>query len=183
MSFGMRKVLLLSQAYLPLRIISWQKAITLWALEKVDVVDSDPDTPLHSASRTIPLPTVVRLIEDGGARPFVMGTKLNRLSVYTRDNYTCQYCGTSHFGDRRNLTIDHILPRSRGGVTRWENIVTACAKCNRKKGGHTPKEAGMHLMGRPYRPNYLPEVICEVRRMGRVPVPWTAYLEVFLESA
>ena len=178
-----RKVLLLSRAYLPMRVISWQRAITLWVLDKVEVLEPDPDSFLHSTRLRMPLPTVVRLVEDRHARAFYSGARLSRLSVYTRDDYTCQYCGNSYVGDRRRLTIDHVVPRSRGGDTSWENVVTACQDCNRKKGGKTPREAGMQLRQRPKRPGFLPEVLCEIRQMNRIPMSWASYLELFVKSA
>jgi 5-methylcytosine-specific restriction endonuclease McrA len=178
-----RKVLLLSRAYLPMRVISWQRAITLWVLEKVEVLETDPDSFLHSTRLRMPLPTVVRLVEDKHSRAFYSGARLSRLSVYTRDDYTCQYCGNSYLGDRRRLTIDHVVPRSRGGDTSWENVVTACQDCNRKKGGKTPREAGMPLRQRPKRPGFLPEVLCEIRQMNQVPMSWATYLELFMKSA
>jgi 5-methylcytosine-specific restriction endonuclease McrA len=178
-----RKVLLLSRAYLPVRVISWQRAITLWVLEKIEVLETDPVQFLHSTRLRMPLPTVARLTEDRHARGAFGKARLSRLSVYTRDDYTCQYCGGSYVGDRKRLTIDHVVPRSRGGDTSWENVVTACQECNRKKGGKTPREAGMHLLSHPRRPGFLPEVLCVIRQMNRVPEEWGTYLDVFVKTA
>jgi 5-methylcytosine-specific restriction endonuclease McrA len=95
---------------------------------------------------SFPLPTVIRL------RSYVKipykEISLSRRNVLHRDNYTCQYCGER----RHDLTIDHIMPRSKGGIDSWENVVAACLKCNVKKGDRTPNQAGMHLMTTPRRP-------------------------------
>jgi 5-methylcytosine-specific restriction endonuclease McrA len=95
---------------------------------------------------SFPLPTVIRL------RSYVKipykEISLSRRNVLHRDNYTCQYCGER----RHDLTIDHIMPRSKGGIDSWENVVAACLKCNVKKGDRTPHQAGMHLMTTPRRP-------------------------------
>ena len=78
-----------------------------------------------------------------------MAVILNRKNIFQRDNYTCQYCGTSS----GSLTVDHIIPKERGGGDDWENLVTACLRCNLKKGNHSPEAAGLHLQKKPNRPN------------------------------
>jgi 5-methylcytosine-specific restriction endonuclease McrA len=123
---------------------------------------------LHSESVTIPHPVVIRLVtyvrvprENGGRR-------ITRRAVFARDSWTCQYCGrTSH------LTVDHVLPRSRGGASVWENIVTSCAPCNRRKGNRTPVEVDMHPRRKPRAPG--PTVF--IRVAAPTPPPaWQQYL-------
>jgi Restriction endonuclease len=100
----------------------------------------------HLIYTDTPAPTVIRL------RHYVKipykEISLSRRNILHRDNYTCQYCGIK----RHDLTIDHIIPRSRGGVDAWDNVTAACLKCNVKKGDRTPKEAGMGLRAQPRRP-------------------------------
>ena len=102
---------------------------------------------IHSASHEFPVPSVIRLAAMV-RRPHRSGRKLTRLEVFKRDHYTCQYCGK----ETRQLTLDHIVPRYRGGEHTWENVVSACVPCNRRKAGRTPREAGMKLIRQPSQP-------------------------------
>jgi 5-methylcytosine-specific restriction endonuclease McrA len=146
------KVLLLNSTYEPLRVISWERAICLWFEEKVEIVTEYSDFELKSVSLTIKCPAVVRLLQ------YVRGkkhrVKFSRVNVFSRDKYECQYCGASP--GTPNLTFDHVLPRSRGGTTVWENIVTCCLPCNAKKGSKTPEEARMKLLKKPVKPTWTP---------------------------
>jgi 5-methylcytosine-specific restriction endonuclease McrA len=130
-------------SYYPLSLWSWQETIKAVFLDRVDVV-STYDTLIHSPSFVMRLPSVVSL------KSYVAQDRppaFTRFNLFLRDSFTCQYCGS---GD--DLTFDHLTPRSRGGRTTWDNIVTACAKCNLAKGGRTPREAAMHLLANPRRP-------------------------------
>jgi 5-methylcytosine-specific restriction endonuclease McrA len=100
-----------------------------------------------------------------------MALPLTRRTVLTRDQHTCQYCGTQP--GQKHLTLDHVIPRSRGGLNVWENVVTACAACNQRKGNRTPREAGMPLRGKPARPHYVAIVL-----LGHANAPhaWRKYL-------
>ena len=118
--------------YYPLSLWPWQETIKAVFLGRVDVV-STYDKLIHSPSFEMPLPSVVSLKQYVAQdRP----PAFTRFNVFLRDSFACQYCGS---GDE--LTFDHVMPRSRGGRTTWENIVTACARCNLAKGGRTPREA------------------------------------------
>ena len=138
----MSKVLVLNASYEPLNICSWRRAVVLILKGKAESIEHNGKV-LYG---NFPLPTVIRL------RNYVKipykEISLSRRNVLHRDNYTCQYCGER----RHDLTIDHIMPRSRGGIDSWENVVAACLKCNVKKGDRTPREAAMHLMTTPRRP-------------------------------
>lgn len=101
---------------------------------------------IHSVSQVFPLPSVIRLTRMiKRPRPIV---KLTRKEIFRRDNYTCQYCGRQ----LRNLTVDHVVPRHLGGQTDWDNVVTACSRCNHLKGGMTPKQSGMYPRNKPMHP-------------------------------
>ena len=140
-------------SYYPLSLWPWQETIKAVFLDRVDVV-STYDQVVRSPSFEMPLPSVVALksyVTQDRAPAFT------RFNLFLRDAFSCQYCGHGE-----ELTFDHVIPRSRGGRTSWENIVTACAPCNLRKGGRTPKEAQMP----PARPARRPSSF-ELQELGR----------------
>jgi 5-methylcytosine-specific restriction endonuclease McrA len=164
------RTLLLSQGYEPSKIISWQRAMTLLTLDKVEVVE-EYATEIRATSMVINVPAVVRL--RTAFRRHAKPVKFSRVNIYARDGYSCQYCGHKLGVDE--LTYDHVLPRSQGGRTEWTNIVTACHDCNRKKGGRTPRQAGMALRVTPVQPDWVPAVTIRVS-LRSVPDAWRDYL-------
>ena len=166
----MEHVLLLNITYEPLRIINWKKAITLLLLGKVEVL-AEYSREIRSVSFTIRLPSVVRLLRMV-KRP-KSPVKFSRQNIYARDKYKCQYCGQRFSSEE--LTYDHVIPRSRGGKTEWENIVTCCVDCNRRKGGRTPAEAGMKLIRKPVKPTWIPALRITIG-FREVPQSWRDYL-------
>ncbi len=131
-------------SYYPLSLWPWQEVIKAVFLDRVDVV-ANYDQTVHSPSFEMRLPSVVAL------KQFVTQDRppaFTRFNLFLRDDFVCQYCGAAG-----ELTFDHVIPRSRGGRTTWENIVTACAPCNLAKGGRTPREAQMHPHHAPRRPS------------------------------
>ena len=166
----MEQVLLLNITYEPLRIINWKKAITLLCLGKVEVIE-EYGRDIHSVSFTIKLPSVVRLLNL--VKKPKSPVKFSRQNIYLRDKYRCQYCGLKH--STEELTYDHVLPKSRGGRTEWENIVTCCIGCNRKKGGRTPVEARMNLVRKPARPSWVPAIKITIG-LKQIPQTWRDYL-------
>jgi 5-methylcytosine-specific restriction endonuclease McrA len=143
-------VLVLNQNYEPLNICRVRRAIVLVYEGKAEMLE-DGTGFIHSISCEFPLPSVIRLSYIiKRPRP---KRRLTRLEIFNRDRYTCQYCGK----EARQLTLDHVIPRYRGGEQTWENVVSACIPCNRRKAGRTPKEAGMRLMNCPCPPrDHLP---------------------------
>ncbi len=138
-------VLVLNQNYEPLNVCNVRRAIVLLDKGKAEVLEHNHGF-LHSFARTIPLPSVIRLVYlIHRPRPQL---RLNRKEVFARDHFTCQYCGTK----TRELTLDHVVPRNRAGPHVWDNVVAACKACNHKKRNRTPEEAHMRLLRRPYRP-------------------------------
>src|SRR5207302_8776749 len=123
---------------------------------------------LRSATQTINRPVVIRLITYVHIPRDTHRRKITRRAVFARDNWTCQYCG-SH----SNLTVDHVVPRSKGGVSSWENIVASCAPCNRRKGNSLPRQVGMRLLRQPRSP--APHVFIHVAS-PTIPTAWQAYL-------
>jgi 5-methylcytosine-specific restriction endonuclease McrA len=164
------QTLVLTQGYEPLQVIGWQRAITLLALDKVDVVE-EYDAEIRAVSLVVPVPAVVRLRK--AFRRFAKPVKFSRVNIYARDGYRCQYCGQTC--TISELTYDHVVPRSRGGRTCWENIVSACYACNRRKANRTPAEAGMKLLSVPARPTWMPSVAIRVSTRS-VPDAWRDYV-------
>jgi len=118
-------------------------------LTKAELVEEREDRYICSVSNYYPFPSVIRL--SNYIKVPYKKIELSRKNVLRRDEYCCQYCGKKE----TDLTIDHIIPKSRGGVDSWENLVAACKKCNNKKGNRTPEEANMKLIKIPRRPNHI----------------------------
>jgi len=139
------QVLVLNQNYEPLNICNVRRALVLVIMGKAEVLEMD-GLVLHTIDREYRAPSVIRLSAlVKRPRPQV---KLTRREVFIRDGYTCQYCGVV----TRDLTIDHVVPKSRNGAHTWENLVSACKVCNHRKGGKTLQEAHMRLLREPVRP-------------------------------
>ena len=130
-------------SYYPLSLWPWQTAIKAVVLERVDIVSSY-ERAVHSPNWTMQIPSVIALRQYVRPSEFPAFTRFN---VFLRDRFSCQYCGSP-----QHLTFDHVVPRRLGGRTSWENILTACAPCNMKKGGRTPKQAKMPPIVQPIRP-------------------------------
>ena len=161
-------VLILNQNYEPLHVCHVRRAILLILNGKAEVVENNSSV-IHSASFTMISPSVVRLGRlVRRPRPV---PNLTRRRVFIRDGYTCQYCGRQV----RDLTLDHVIPRHRGGQHTWNNVVSACKACNQRKAGRTPQEAGMRLLKKPAQPSggdpYLLYPF-------RIPNEWRAYLGI-----
>ena len=138
-------VLVLNQSYEPFNVCRVRRAVILLYRGKAEMLE-DGTGFIHSTSQSFPVPSVIRLA-NMIKRPWPE-RKLTRLEVFNRDHHTCQYCGK----ETRQLTIDHVVPRYRDGQHTWENVVSACIPCNRRKAGRTPKEAGMKLLRQPAAP-------------------------------
>ena len=130
-------------SYYPLSLWPWQTAIKAVFLERVDIV-SHYQREVHSPNFTMQLPSVIALRQYVRPSQYPAFTRFN---LFLRDRFTCQYCGSTS-----DLTFDHVIPRAQGGRTTWENVATACAPCNLRKGGRTPRQARMILAEEPIRP-------------------------------
>lgn len=135
-------VLVLNYSYEPLNICRVRRAVVLLYQCKAEMVEGDSAS-VHSAGYTFLVPSVIRL-SYMVKRPRPV-RRLTRFEIFSRDHYRCQYCGK----ETRQLTLDHVMPRYRDGGHTWENVVSACIPCNRRKAGRTPKEAGMKLIRPP----------------------------------
>lgn len=160
-------MLVLNGNYEPLVIVSVEKAIVLLYLDKAELVSSLDHKEVRSTSVTMPFPSVIRLATY--IRVPFKKVILSRKNILRRDGHKCQYCGASSI----TLTVDHIIPKSRGGEDSWENLVSACLRCNNRKGSQTPDEAQMPLLRRPIRPNH---VTFLRQYVGRIDKGWEPYL-------
>lgn len=165
----MNHVLVLNATYEPLNVVSVRRAVLLLLKEKAEIVEA-AEAWLRSERVAVPVPLVIRLVYYVRI-PQRFSLPVSRRTVMARDHYTCQYCGVQP--GRANLTIDHVLPRSRSGESRWENVVTACGPCNRRKGNRLPEEAGMPLSRQPRRPRYLALTLLEGTS---APQEWNKYM-------
>ena len=164
------QVLVLDQGYSPHRVVSWQRAVCMLFCGKIEVLE-EYDEEISSPSVSIRMPAVVRLLSKARrTRPVV---RFSRFNVLLRDGFACQYCGV--LPQPRDLTLDHVVPRARGGGTRWTNLVAACRECNHRKGSRTPDEARMQLARPPREPRFLPS---ESARLGlrSVHEKWEAWV-------
>jgi len=138
-------VLVLNGNFEPLNVCSTRRALALIVLGKASVIENGRGE-VYTCSGAYPRPSVIRLTHVvRRPRPRV---RLNKREIFRRDSYRCVYCGQHS----PHLTLDHVLPRHRGGAHSWENLVTPCPSCNRRKGGRTPEEAELVLRSRPYEP-------------------------------
>jgi 5-methylcytosine-specific restriction endonuclease McrA len=162
------RVLVLNASYEPINVCTVRRAAVLVLKSRAEVLEKGEGA-LRSERLEFDRPCVIRLIRYVRIPRDVHRRKITRKAVLARDAYTCQYCGHEAAG----LTVDHVIPRSRGGESVWENIVASCAPCNRKKGNRMPREARMHPARRPRAPG--PTVFIRIAA-PRVPLAWEPYL-------
>ena len=162
------RVLVLNASYEPINVCTVRRATVLLLKERAEVLEA-AEWHLHAESLTLPHPVVIRLTAYVRIPRDAHSRKITRRAVFARDRWSCQYCGS----ERSTLTVDHVIPRSKGGTSGWENIVTCCAPCNRRKGDRLPHQAGMHPRTRPSAPS--PTVFVHVAT-PRIPAAWQQYL-------
>ena len=159
-------VLVLNADYQALAVCSVERAVVLVVLRKAELVEALPGKALRSTTTQLAWPSVVRL--TGYVRVPYRKVLLTRRNLLRRDDHTCQYCGSAE-----RLTLDHVLPKSRGGPETWENLVAACVPCNNRKGNRTPEEARMPLRRQPFRPSH---VMYMRDFLGETEDAWKPYL-------
>ncbi len=162
-------VLVLNATYEPLNVVSVRRAIVLLLKDKAELVEA-AEAKLHAERVAYDYPLVIRLVAFVKV-PRQLSLPLTRRTVMARDQYTCQYCGSQP--GKSHLTMDHVVPRSKGGLSVWENVVTACGACNQRKGNRLPSEANMSLRSKPSRPRYIAVVMLG---QGSAPHVWQKYL-------
>jgi 5-methylcytosine-specific restriction endonuclease McrA len=161
-------VLVLNASYEPINVCTVRRAAVLILKERAEILEQG-DWALHAESLTLARPVVIRLLRYVRIPRDAHRRKITRRAVFARDRWTCQYCGH----ERGNLTVDHVIPRSRGGASTWENIVTCCAPCNRQKGDRLPRQANMVPTSRPRAPS--PSIFIHVATTS-IPAAWEQYL-------
>lgn len=169
----MTRTLVLSPEWEPINQIGWKRVVRLLLKGRIEILEEYDDEVIRSETWEIKLPSVVRLLNWVKGRR--KGVRFSRENVFTRDKGRCQYC-SKKLG-RPEATYDHVVPRSQGGKTRWENIVIACVSCNQRKGGRTPEQAGMFLKVVPVKPKYLPETLRLTFSKAETPSTWVNYLQ------
>lgn len=161
--------MLLDNAFLPVKIVAWEKAMLLFLTGRAEVVEEYSDLKIRSPRKAFNLPKILRLFGRNKSRNEV---KFNRYNVFHRDNYNCQYCGENF--PQKELTLDHVIPRSKGGKTSWENVVTCCSVCNHKKGNKMPEDFHLKLKQKPFRPKWTPRMSIKTRKDD--PDEWSDWL-------
>jgi 5-methylcytosine-specific restriction endonuclease McrA len=169
-----QQVLVLNASYEPLNVTTVRRAHVLVYKGKAEVIEK-LEQPLHSATDTYPWPHVIRLVAYVRV-PRTVQRKISRRALFARDGWRCVYCGQS--GGR--LTLDHVVPRSRGGDSVWENVVTSCAPCNLRKGNRLLEEASMTLRSPPHPP--APVLFIKLAA-PKIPTGWQPYLTPFGSTA
>lgn len=164
----MRRVLVLNASYQPLNLVNIKRAVVLVLKEKAEIIE-ERGGHLHSERMAMPYPSVIRLVYYVSV-PY-RTVSLSRRAVFIRDRYTCQYCGD------RAESIDHVIPRSRGGRHVWENVVAACRRCNARKMNRLPSEAGLKLTHKPIEPH---DHVWIFSMASDIHPTWEPYLETAL---
>jgi 5-methylcytosine-specific restriction endonuclease McrA len=162
----MAQVLVLNQDYQALAVCEPQRALILVLGQKAEMIAEVAGRKFRSVRQEFDFPSVIRLFTYVQF-PY-RRVAMTRENIFRRDRYQCVYCGST-----RNLTLDHVVPRSKGGGHRWDNLVTACRKCNAQKGDLSPAEAGLSLACQPYRPSFIMYLGCFA---GLVQEDWKPYL-------
>lgn len=145
----MKNVLVLNYDYTPLNVTSFQRGFILVSKGKAEVIKSD-ENPISAGFKTYVRPLIIRLLNY--IKYHTRGLRPNRNRIYRRDGHECVYCGS-----KKELTIDHVIPKSKGGKNDWINLVTSCFKCNLKKADRTPEEAKMVMRKKPFEPTLVNE--------------------------
>jgi 5-methylcytosine-specific restriction endonuclease McrA len=161
------RVLVLNATYEPINVCSIRRAVVLLLKEKAEMLERNARE-LHSERYTVARPVVIRLVSYVRVPRQAHRRKITRRAVFARDGWACQYCGS-----RSNLTVDHVIPRSKGGQSSWENIVASCGPCNRRKGDSLLAQAGMELRRKPRTPRA--EIFIHVSA-PTIPTAWQPYL-------
>jgi len=170
----MDSVLVLNDNYQPLNVTNVRRALGMLCVGKAHTVEKDSKV-FHSAHLSLEMPTVVRL-NHHVRRPTPV-LHISRKGIFARDHYTCQYCGARNVP----LTIDHVIPRERGGGTDWANLVCCCTTCNNRKGNHLPEQVAMRLRRRPFRPKFIPYISYAKFLAAAANAVWRPYLAPYAD--
>jgi 5-methylcytosine-specific restriction endonuclease McrA len=165
------RVLKLDATFRPIEIISWQEAFRLYFSDKVDIIEEYHDKTVNAPSGEFKIPSVIRVKKH--IKKSTGKVKFCRNHIMRRDKYTCQYCGKK-VAETSELTMDHIVPASKGGKKTWDNIVASCRQCNAKKADVDLEKCGMKLLSKPRIPDWTPRVYIKTRAGD--PESWRNYM-------
>lgn len=163
-------MLVLNATYEPINVCSVRRAMTLLLKERAELIEQRDGSALHAARLVLPWPEVIRLARYAPVPRATRTRRITRRAIFARDGWSCQYCAATG-----ELTIDHVIPRAKGGESTWDNVVACCAPCNRRKGDLLPAIAGMVPRNRPRAPH--PDVFIHVA-MPEPPRAWEPWLAV-----
>jgi len=163
------KVLVLNMDYSPINVTTLKKGFKLVFKGKAEVVSHVAERPIVTDRRNYRRPSVIRLLQYISIPFNKKKVQLSRTNIYRRDDYRCIYCDSG-----QNLTLDHVIPKSKGGGNTWENLVTCCSDCNVKKGDKTLEESGMKMRHEPFKPTYL----YFVEKIQRVSEDWKIFVGI-----
>jgi 5-methylcytosine-specific restriction endonuclease McrA len=162
------EILVLNSTYQPINTTTLARGFKLVFKGKAEILEHISNSPIITDKKSFQRPTVIRLLKYVSV-PY-RKIQLNRQNILARDGYKCAYCGS----ENRILTLDHIMPKSRGGRNTWENLITSCGNCNVKKNNRTPEEANMTLLFQPFKPSY----IYFVQKLEDIHFSWKGYIGV-----
>ena len=170
--------LALNVAGIPIDIISWKRAVTLWALGRAEILAAHEGRTIRSPRFSLEAPSVIQCIDlKGMPRNFTHVLPFTRRNLHARDGGRCVYCGQKV--SLSNFTIDHVLPRSLGGRTDWENVVSACMSCNNRKGNRRPRPGEPKMLHQPFAPRLThaaPRALVEKLSFRVPPAAWNTYI-------
>ena len=162
-----KRVLVLNANYEPLGVCTVRRAIVMVIGGRAEMIEPYPDQYIHTVKVKYPAPSILRLYYFINLHK--KDITLTKGNILRRDGHRCQYCGKKG----KKMTIDHVIPKKRGGKDKWENLVCACPSCNAKKGDKIPEEAGMRLLRKPKKPYY---VYFAIRNLDNIPKNWQPYV-------
>lgn len=168
--------LVLDPMGIPVQTMNWQDVMTLYVKDRFTIIESDENRVLRSPSFEMNMPVVIKL-KNEFARRSRREVPFSRRNIAIRDRSSCQYCGK--LLKTYEYTFDHVMPRSRGGVSKWTNLVLSCLKCNTFKANRTPEEAGMYLRQRPTKPSIMDrrfEFRLKIKKIKPQWKPWESWL-------
>lgn len=174
------QTLVLNRNFQPITTVKWTRAVKLWLKDKAQIVDEYEDQYFHTFQDAFNMPAVIRLLHFvRPPRKISRYWPYNRKNIWLRDGGKCQYCGTTII--KKEMTLDHVIPRNLGGKSRWDNICCACFGCNSRKANRTPEQAGMELLRKPFFPRLkgreAREIVLGIRGLKYVPHrSWCNYI-------
>ena len=168
-------MLVLNATYEPINVCSVRRAATLLLKERAELIERREGALLHWATDAMPLPEVIRLQRYAPVPRATRTRRITRRAIFARDGWSCQYCDAPG-----ELTIDHVIPRAKGGESTWENVVACCAPCNRRKGDMLPRVAGMIPRTTPRAPH--PDVFIQVA-VPEPPPAWERWMQITVRRA